>query len=186
MKTTEHIIEEWLVINSQSGDRKALELLIKRWHPKIVRRILHATKDSVATQDIAQEAWITIIQKISMLKDPSSFQWWSLRIATGKSIDWIRANQLNRKRDEIRKSAQEDFYAPSPSGSKEEVIASLRLAIRKLSEDQQQVVQMFYNEDLNVNTIGKILQIPSGTVKTRLFAARKHLKKFLVTKIQEP
>ena len=185
MKTSEHIVEEWLVINCQRGDRKALELLIKRWHPKLIRRIYHTTQDSIASQDIAQDTWITIIKKIKSLRDPRSFEWWSLKIATIKAIDWIRANQLSRRRDEIRKIAQKDFADSSLVDYREEVLSSLRLGIQQLSEEQQQVVRMFYRENLSVLTIGQILDLPSGTVKTRLFKARKRLKKFLENKIIE-
>lgn len=182
MDTSEHIIEEWLVINSQQGDKRALELLIKRWHPKLIRRIYHTTKDAVASQDIAQEVWITIIIKIQTLKDPQSFKGWSLRIATTKSIDWIRANQLSRKRDDIRKMVQHELSENEPFEEQEGKLAALRSAIEQLSEDQSQVVRMFYLEKLGVSLIAQVLGIPVGTVKTRLFKARKKLKETIENK----
>lgn len=182
MNISEQIVEEWLVINSQHGDKKALELLIKRWHPKLIRRIYHTTKDAVASQDIAQDVWVIIIKKLGTLKDPRSFKWWSLRIATTKAIDWIRANQLDRKRDEIRKMVQGDFAEPDELDSKEETLSSLRMAIQELSDEQSQIVRMFYQEKLGVTMIAQVLEIPEGTVKTRLFKARKKLKETLENK----
>lgn len=184
MRTSERIIDEWLVINCQHGDKKALELLVKRWDPKIVRRVYLTTLDRTASKDIAQDTWITIIRKIKSLKDPGAFEWWSLRIATGKAIDWIRANQVNRKRDETRKMVQQEFAESNP-GPSEEILSSLRQAIQSLPEQQRLVVQMFYHENLNVLSIGKILGIPPGTVKSRLFQAREKLKKILKNKTQE-
>ncbi len=150
----------------------------------MIRRVYHTTNDREATADIVQEAWIIILRKIRTLKDPRAFEWWSLRIATAKAIDWIRATQLNRKRSENRKEAQEAFLETSPVDS-EEQISALRKAIGELPEDQQLVVRMFYKESLGVNEIGRILDIPSGTVKSRLFKARERLKKLLKDKMLE-
>ena len=184
MRTSAHIIDEWLVINFQQGDRKALELLVKRWDSRIVRRVYLTTQDYTASKDIAQDAWITIIKKIKSLKDPGAFEWWSLKIATTKAIDWIRANQLSRKRDESRKIAQQDFME-SNEGPSDKILASLRAAIQELPEQQQLVVRMFYQENLNILTIGKILDLSTGTIKSRLFTARERLKIFLKDKIVE-
>ncbi|MEQ9402418.1 MAG: sigma-70 family RNA polymerase sigma factor [Cyclobacteriaceae bacterium] len=181
MKTSEHIIEEWLVINCQSGDRKALELLIKRWQPKMIRRVFHTTGDKAASQDIVQDAWITIIKKMNTLRDPGAFQWWSLKIATLKAIDWIRANQRDRKREELRETAQHDF--DEDDKEQEETLSLLRQSIHQLPEDQRQLIQMFYQENLSVLTISRILNVPPGTVKSRLFKTRKKLKEYLETKI---
>ena len=184
MRTSDHIIDEWLVVSCQQGDRKALELLVKRWDSRILRRVYFTTQDANASKDIAQDAWITIIRKLKSLKDPGAFEWWSLRIATTKSIDWIRANQLNRKRDETRRMAQEDFMQDDSSPS-EEILGSLRAAIYDLPETQQQVVKMFYQENLNILNIARILDLPTGTIKSRLFKARERLKKILKNKTIE-
>lgn len=184
MRTSDHIIDEWLVINCQQGDRKALELLVKRWDSRIIRRVYFTTQDVSASKDIAQDAWITIIKKLKSLKDPGSFEWWSLRIATTKSIDWIRANQLSRKRDETRRIAQEDFMESNANPS-QEILDSLRSAIQELPDGQQQVVRMFYQENLNILSIGRILDLPTGTIKSRLFQARERLKKILKNKTIE-
>lgn len=181
MKTSDQIIEEWLVINCQAGDRKAFELLVKRWNPKMLNRVYHTTKDVDATKDIVQDAWVTIFRKMKTLKDPGAFQGWSLRIATNLAISWIRSNQVNRKREDIRKTAQEEF-AESNQSTKEEALEKLRLAIEQLPEEQREVIRLFYQENLTLITIGGFLKLPIGTVKSRLSRGRKHLKGILETK----
>ncbi len=184
MKTSDQIIEELLVINCQAGDRKAFELLVKRWNPKMLRRVYHTTKDATASKDIVQEAWIIIIKKIKTLRDPSAFPGWSLRIATLKAIDWIRANQLNRKREDIRETAQHDFSEKSDDAN-EELIIALKIAINQLPKDQQEIIRLFYREKLPMATICQLLSLPVGTVKSRLFRGREYLKNILEHKIQE-
>lgn len=184
MKTSDQIIEEWLVINCQSGDRKAFELLVKRWNPKMLGRVYYTTKDATATQDIVQEAWIAIIRKIKTLHDPGAFQGWSLRIATNMAIDWIRSNQTNRRREEIRKAAQAEFLEKNHRPD-EETISAIKEAIEKLPEEQQMVIKLFYQENLPMITISGLLDLPLGTVKSRLFRGREHLKNILEHKLYQ-
>ncbi|WP_436514545.1 RNA polymerase sigma factor [Ekhidna sp. To15] len=184
MKTSNQIIEEWLVINCQAGDRKAFELLVKRWNPKMMGRVYYTTKDTTATQDIVQEAWIAIIKKIKTLHDPSAFQSWSLRIATNMAIDWIRSNQSNRRREEIRKMAQTDFDEKNHHPN-EEAIGALKLAIDQLPDEQQMVIKLFYQENLSMITISGLMNLPLGTVKSRLFRGREHLKNMLENKLYQ-
>ncbi|MEP1034159.1 sigma-70 family RNA polymerase sigma factor [Ekhidna sp.] len=184
MKTSDQIIEEWLVINCQAGDRKAFELLVKRWNPKMLGRVYHTTKDASASQDIVQEAWIAIIKKIKTLHDPGAFQGWSLRIATNMAIDWIRSNQTNRKREEIRKVVQIEF-AEKTNRPDEETIGALKQAIDQLPKEQQVVIKLFYQENLSMITISGLLDLPLGTVKSRLFRGREYLKNILEQKLYQ-
>jgi RNA polymerase sigma factor (sigma-70 family) len=184
MKTSDQIVEELLVIKCQSGDRKAFELLVKRWNPKMLRRVYHTTKDASASKDIVQESWIIIIKKIKTLRDPAAFPGWSLKIATLKAIDWIRANQLSRKREDIRETAQQNFSEKNDDPN-EELLKALKYAVRQLPKEQQEVIQLFYQEKLPLATICHLLDLPVGTVKSRLFRGREYLKKILEDKTQE-
>ncbi|MEP0985774.1 sigma-70 family RNA polymerase sigma factor [Ekhidna sp.] len=184
MKTSDHIIEEWLVINCQAGDRKAFELLVKRWNPKMLGRVYYTTKDASATPDIVQDAWITIIKKIKTLRDPRAFQGWSLRIATRMAVDWIRSNQVNRKREDIRKTAQAEFAEHSQRPD-EGTLDALKRAIDKLPEEQKMVIQLFYQENLSILTISGLLKLPVGTIKSRLFRGREYLKGMLENKLYQ-
>ena len=92
MKKFDLIFDEWLVIRYYYGDRKALPLLVKRWHKKLLSRIYMMTQDFEASKDIAQESWQAIIKGIDRLKDPAHFGKWALTIANRKSIDFLHAN----------------------------------------------------------------------------------------------
>lgn len=183
MKSSDQIIEEWLVINCQAGDRKAFELLVKRWNPKMLARVYHTTKDVSATKDIVQEAWITIIRKIKTLRDPGAFQGWSLRIVTHMAIDWIRSNQTDRKRKPIRETAQSEFAENHHPN--EEKFNTVKQAVKELPKEQQEVIRLFYQENLSLITIGGLLKLPVGTVKSRLFRGREHLKNILENKLYQ-
>ncbi|MBV6647414.1 MAG: sigma-70 family RNA polymerase sigma factor [Cyclobacteriaceae bacterium] len=182
MKTSDDIVKEWLVVSCQAGDRRSMEMLVKRWHPRIIKQINYQIRDYETSEDIAQEVWIAIIRKIKSLKDPALFGVWSLRIAHHKAVDWIRSHQKDRSRSEDKRAAQVAFTEDDDHPS-EEMLGRLRQAISVLPENQRTVISMFYQEKMSIQKIGLVLGIPVGTVKSRLFKAREKLKKTLDSKI---
>ena len=70
---TDRVFDELLVIQSQSGDEKALSLLVKRWNTKMLRQAYILTDNREAINDIVQESWHTIVKKLTNLRDPSRF-----------------------------------------------------------------------------------------------------------------
>ena len=150
----------------------------------MIARVYHTTKDSEASKDIVQEAWIMIVKKLKTLKDPGAFESWSLRIATRMGIDWIRSAQVDRSRESIRKTVQEEFTEQNLTPN-EESIAALKKAINKLSVELRMVIQLFYQENLSIVTISGLLDVPMGTVKSRLFRGREILKQILENKLYQ-
>jgi len=178
----EKIFDELLVIRSQGGDREALSLLIKRWNRKMMSKAYILTNDYDACGDIVQECWYAIVKSINKLQDPKLFGVWVYRIVQGKSVDWIRDRQKQRRTVETEK-ADNHFSGITPpltsidKSDQEEAISNLRIALKKLPADQQFILSLHYLENHPVVEIGKILKIPTGTVKSRLFNARKNLLK---------
>ena len=180
----EKIFEELLVIRSQGGDQKALSLLIKRWNRKMLSKAYILTNDHEACSDIVQECWYAIVKGLNKLQDPKLFGVWVYRIVQGKSVDWIRDRQKQRKTIDREKSENQfSGITETPSGlektNEEEAILKLRSALKKLPSDQRFLLSLHYLENHPVVEISKILKVPTGTVKSRLFNARKNLLKTL-------
>lgn len=153
--------------------------MMKKWHPKIIRYASLIVKDLEAAKDIAQECWQSIIKGLPQLKDPSVFSSWTYRIAHNKSIDWLRRN----KRDRVFK---EDFLADQDELTDEITVTftdemseteKLRATLNTLPDNHKLILTLFYLEEQSLKQIGKILSLPEGTVKSRLFYAREQLKK---------
>lgn len=179
MKTnTDNIFDEWLVLQYRAGHDKALTLLAKRWHHKIIRQAHWHTQNMEASKDVAQESWYVIVRGLNNLRDPQRFGVWALSITSKKSIDWIRANQKDRKREEDKREAQEMFNTENDE-SKQQKIEALRTAMKDLPDEHRMVLSLFYLESYSLKEIAKVLHIPAGTVKSRLFNAREKLKKII-------
>lgn len=174
---SKHIATDALVKGYQQGNRDALRLLIKRFHPKLLKTIRYTINRSDAAEDIAQECWYAIIQQLEGLKLKISFDAWALTIARRKSIDWIREQQRERKHAERLKA--EAVIKTDESENLSALLEIIHNGIVQLPPTQRIVLNLFYLENLNLKEISRMLGIPEGTVKSRLFTAREKLKEII-------
>lgn len=173
MKTDQRI-DENLVNAYRAGDKKALAMLVKRWHKLFCDKAYWIIKDKDAAKDIAQDSWTIIINKIDRLNDPKQFKYWAYRIVCNKSTDWLRLQaktQKNNIRDNFEIKSEEQQYSEN-----EHLKLSLLKAINELPKNQKLVVKLFYTESYSLKQISEILNISVGTAKSRLFHAREKLK----------
>jgi len=182
-KTKEHIYDEWLVLQYQSGDKKALTLLVKRWQKKLVIHSNRFVKDLDSAKDIVQDCWIVIFRNLNNLRDPAVFRVWAMSIVAKKSVNWIRKQQKKRNLKEVFKNDNtrtKNHYNIPKDNSNNNELTKIKIEISKLPQKQQIVLQLFYIEQYNLKEISNILNLATGTVKSRLFNAREHLKKVLI------
>jgi len=173
----ERALDEYLVLLSQAGSTDAMDGLARRWTPRLLRyaaRVLGGSAESAeAARDLVQDTWIAAIRGLPGLRDPARFPAWIYGIATRKCTDVIRKNVRRRRLDP--EAAESDAHREGPAVSAEDRI-DLAAAIRELSPKQRAAVHLFYGEDLSVEEIASALDIPAGTVKSRLHGAREALK----------
>jgi len=178
MKNADSTIDANLVIAYKAGDKKVLADIVKRWHLQFCKLAFWYCKDKDVAKDIAQESWVLIFNKLETLKEPYKFKSWAISIVNRRAIDWIRKtnreqHKLHRFYDGVSKNIPSEKDANPP----ETLIAKMKYEIDQLPEHQQVVLKLFYTEEHSLKQIGELLQISSGTVKSRLFHARERLKK---------
>jgi len=176
-RTLRHIEDELLVIEAQIGDAEALALLAERWQRPLLRHATHLLADPAAAAEATQEAWLGITRNIRRVDDPARFGAWALRIVSRRCADWIRA----RRRTGAERLAADPIDPHEQSGDAAD-IARLRLAMRGLAPETRALLSLFYQGGHSVGEIAAALEIPPGTVKSRLFAARAQLRDALEDK----
>ena len=164
---SEQLIDEILVMDCQSGSSKAMEILVSRWQKRLWRHAYRLTSDSEAAWDVTQQSWLGIIKGIRKLNDAANFKAWAYRITTNKSTDWIRKAKAARliKVEDIQNCQHE-----------EEAETGIKELLDKLDVKKRVVLSLYYFEQLSIPEIGTALNIPAGTVKSRLHKARNKLK----------
>ena len=168
----EHILDELLVLQIQDGDMEAFSLLVKRWQPAILRQSYRLIRDHEAAHDVAQEAWQAIAKGIYKLKAPGAFKTWMFRIVSNKSANWIKDQQ--KQRQLIHET---DVELVSPATTEETTdVDIIKHALNQLPAKSRTILSMFYLDKSSVKDIAEIMSLSEGTVKSRLFYARKMLK----------
>lgn len=176
-RTSEDIVDEWLVLRCRAGDGEALGRLVGRWEGRVLRHAWRMTRDADGALDVAQESWVSIVKGLGSLDDPRAFRGWALGIVTRRSADWVRG-KVRRRRARRRLSE----LATSPTETREDVdeaTRAVREAMEGLSREHAAVVGLRYSEGLSVEEISIALDVPVGTVKSRLFHAREALRRAL-------
>lgn len=165
-----------LVMQFQSGDKKALAELVRRYHKTFCNKAYWITNDANTSKDIAQESWNVVIEKIEFLKEVESFYSWAMRIVYTKSLDWLRVKAKKRELQILDDAIQVET---TETKDDDYINSQVLKAIKVLPIPQQDVIQLFYLEEYSLKKIGLVLGISVGTVKSRLFYAREQLKSTL-------
>ena len=172
-RRVDEVFDELLVLYAQEGRREALDRLASRWRPRHyahARRLL-GSRDNAA--DAVQDAWVGIVRGLWRLKDPGRFAAWSYAIVTRRCHDLLR--QRSRRMESPLDETMEPQAQVNPEGSD-----NLRLGLNALPGEQRAAVALFYRDGFTVFEIADALKIPVGTVKTRLFHARRALRRHLL------
>ncbi|MBB6429618.1 RNA polymerase sigma factor [Algisphaera agarilytica] len=179
MASPDRVADEWLVLAAQDGRAEARDRLVDRWHARLWRHARNVTGNAEAARDVTQEAWVGILKRLHRLDDPAAFPAWAYRIVNHKSVDWIRKESRNRKRSA---PLPDDLAAANESAAAEETrdrVQQVLAALQQLPVEQRALLSMHYLDDLSTIEIAAALNIPRGTVKSRMHTARQNLKPFL-------
>jgi len=168
--------ESWWVLCAQSGDREALNELLKAVQEPLYRYIVSVTRDEHLSEDILQEVFIRIYRKLGWLREPEVFRGWAYRIATRETLR--RLKHERRWGDQIRDEAVLQALPALPT--REEFAAGrlekLSLSLDHLSPASRAVIVLYYLHEMSLGEVAGILEIPLGTVKSRLSYGLKTLR----------
>ncbi len=162
-----NIEDQLLVMDAQDGNVKAMEKLVTRWQKRLWHHAFRLTGDNQAAWDITQQTWLAIIKGLRKLHDPANFKPWAYKITTNKSINWIKKKSTTRQ---IQTESLGDCPAEAQSDT------GITELLDKLSAAKKAVLCLYYFEQLTIPEISLALNIPQGTVKSRLHKARNELK----------
>ncbi len=186
-ESTKHrVYTEWLVLRCQDGDARALAELADLWHPRFLGLAIRLTGDREAARDVVQDSWVAVVHGLRTVRDPSRFSSWALRIVANKSRDWIRRRRTKRQFETEQEAPMEceDTRRPGDELDRESEIEFLRLALRRLDSDDATILSLHHLDGMSIREVAEALQIPAGTVKSRLHAARARLRAALEERTQ--
>jgi RNA polymerase sigma-70 factor, ECF subfamily len=159
---TSRAAERRLVRAAQGGSAEALEALFKLHWPGAFRAAYYVVHDAAAAEDIAQEAFLAAVRALDRFDGRRPFAPWIHRIVVNRAIDYARSRTLRR---EVGAELAEASEAPAPPAR---ISDDLMRALALLAPEQRAVVVLRYLLDWTPGEIARALEIPRGTVNSRL------------------
>lgn len=164
--------EDLLVISAQAGNEKAFGFLFRHYHKPLLRFAYGLGRDRQLAQDAVQEAWIRIAGTLRRLDDPRAFRSWIYRAVRWRVLDLLKKPRVPLVSLDESMTAQTVSDPPPDSAAAE----ALRGMMAKLPGIDRQALHLFYLQEMKIAEIAVVLEIPPGTVKSRLNRARTRLK----------
>ncbi len=160
-----------LVRAVRAGDREAFGSLVERHRSSIYALCYRMTGNLPDAEDLAHEAFVEAYLKLDQLRDPTKFRAWLRQVALNLCRMWFR--RTRPRADDGLKSASE---AEPPSEPEDRDLARMSFGLSRLSPAHRVALVLHYLEGLSYEDVAKFLDVPIGTVMSRLHRARRELR----------
>jgi len=185
-RTGENELDRALVERVQGGDKRAFDLLVRKYQHKVIALVSRYVKSHAEAEDIAQESFIRAYRALPQFRGDSAFYTWLYRIAVNTAkkalVDLKRDPTVTEAAlassdddDETSHRALEpsDMATPDALLASKEIAATVNAAIEALSDDLRQAITLREIEGLSYEEIADVMNCPIGTVRSRIFRARE-------------
>lgn len=171
----EAVDETGLVEAVRRGDAAAFDMLVRRYLRRayaVAYRLLEQQEDA---EDLVQEAFMTVLEKIETFQPGRPFGPWFFRILTNRGHN-LRARRARRATLPLPAEAEATSPSPADDAARAELRAWLDDALARLPERQRLIVQLFEVDGFSGAEIAEMLDMPPATVRWNLHQARKKLR----------
>lgn len=168
-----------IILEAKKGDQTAFCQLVAAYKGIVFRHAYALLNDRMEAEDVTQEAFVKVFYSLPKLENEYAFASWLTRVVTNLSYD--KNKKLGSKKRMLSDELNENLAlqkGPTPIESAITKI-SIRDAMEKIPIDQRNVIILRELQGYSYAEISDMLQIPLGTVKSRIKAARENLKKEL-------
>ena len=168
-----------------SGDENAFASLVRKYQQQVHAFARRKIGDFQIAEDITQETFLQVYQKLETLDDPTLFSQWLYAIANRLCIAWFRKNRLQTEPLEevcilgIEREPYSRYVASEHAKIAAEAQRDLvEKLLAKLKESDRKVITLHYFEEMTSSEIGEFLGVSENTIKSRIRRARQQLKKY--------
>lgn len=176
-----------LVERCQAGDLSAFEPLVEKYRQRVWRLAFNVLRDREEAWDVAQDAFIRAYQALPSFRGQSAFYTWLFRIVMNLAADRARQRAARGRAFGTERVPEEDWErlmadqgaSPDSTAAQTEDRERIEKALETLSSDHRAIIMLCDVEGLAYREIAEVLDVPIGTVMSRLHNARKRLRQAL-------
>lgn len=169
-------------IRLRNGDFDALAGLMQRYQHRLYRYLLRIVCDSGAAEDLFQQTWLRVLQRIQKYDPQRSFEGWLFSVAHNIAIDYVRRRRPQSLEALTASGAmQSDLARSADTGALDQLLSRERAdrmleLVASLPVLFREIITLRFEEEMKLEEIAATLALPIGTVKTRLHRAMKALR----------
>jgi len=172
-------LERSLIFRAKAGDREAFSLLIRHNIQRVYRTAYAILKNRDDAEDIAQETFVRAYQSISRFDETRPLFPWLYRIARNLCLN--RIQRVTKRETEL---PEFDYLPDTTAGPEDTVVAAeererVRNAVGRLPDQHRKIIELSHFQECSYREMADILDLPMGTVMSRLYNARRKLRELL-------
>jgi len=179
--------ETELIEQLKQGDETAFKTIVEQWKDMVYNTILGIVQNETEAEDLAQDVFIKVFEKIGTFKGDSKFSTWLYRIATTTALDHLRSKKRKKRFGFLQSLGGEsdekdlipDFHHPGVSLDNKERAAVLFKAIESLPENQKTAYTLHKLEGLSYRDVSDVLNTTVSAVESLMSRANQNLRKEL-------
>ena len=179
---TERDADQLLVERVQRGDKRAFDLLVRKYQHRVIAVINRYVRDPDEAMDVAQETFVKAYRALDRFRGESAFYTWIFRIAVNTAKNHIVSRGRRPPDADIEVEEAEHYEGgewlhelanPENELFKDELERAVYRALEKLPEDLRTAVTLREFDGLSYEEIAEVMDCPVGTVRSRIFRARE-------------
>lgn len=159
-----------------AGDKQAYANLINKYKNPLYATILRMTKNPHDAQDLVQEAFIKVYERLGKYDETGSFASWMYRVAINHCMDEFRKKSYKMKQVEIEEGSISSVDTPELIFFKNEESRRLERLVATLPEDERIIILLRYINELSYQEISELVDTPLATVRNKLHRAKKRMR----------
>jgi RNA polymerase sigma-70 factor (ECF subfamily) len=172
-----------LLRKASKGDADSFGNFYDRYSTTIFNYLLRLTHEQGAAEELLQDVFLAVWQGAKRFRGDSSIKTWIFRIAHHRAVSWLRKNRGDRQplniETEIPDYFAGDEVSPEMSSFQNWQVDQILQALDQLSEAHRAVIELTYLHEFSQKEIAQIMRCPTGTVKSRMNYALRHLNGIL-------
>jgi len=177
-----HEDREW-ICQTIDGDTESFGFLVRKYQDRLYNGMVQILRNESEAEDVVQDAFVLAFSKLDSFQGQSAFFTWLYRIAYNVAITRLRRRKrgvsLDGDDSRVRLDFPDSGPLPNDSIEKREEAIQLYDALDRLSSEHRSILVLREMEELDYDAIAEILELPVGTVRSRLHRARIRLRELL-------
>ena len=175
--------DQLLICRTLDGNPEAFGELIQKYQDRLFNGMVQIVRSETEAEDIVQDACVLAFRKLETFQGKSAFFTWLYRISYNVAVSRMRRRKstvsLDGEAEVDRFQLSDDGPRPGDRLELEEQLTQLHLAMGQLSEEHRSILVLREMQEMDYEAISEILDLPLGTVRSRLHRARSQLREHL-------